>query len=139
MTTTRDSAGTDLDLAHAFARAYRTIDEEAMRGLLAPGARVRLLMPRGLLEHQGPDSLISQLRKFAENWRTEAAEQLEVELLAQNLMKTGRLMLVGHRFRLRSVAGEATAKMVVKHLLAIADGKIALIDELCTGVMPDLQ
>jgi hypothetical protein len=27
--------------------------------------------------------------------------------------------------------------MVLKHLLAIADGKIALVDELCTGVMPE--
>jgi hypothetical protein len=129
----------DFDLAHAFARAYRDIDEEAMRGLLAPAARVRLLIPRGLIELQGPDSLISELRKFAERWRTEHVDELEVEVLSQNLLKTGRLVSVGHRFHLRSVAGEATAAMVVKHLLAIADGKIALVDELCTGVMPEAQ
>ncbi len=127
----------DLDLARAFARAYRDIDAEAMQGLLAPAARVRVLMPRGLIEHQGPDSLIGALRKFAENWRTEEVDELEVELLAQNLMKSGRLVFVGHRFRLRSANGEATAKMVIKHLLAIVEGKIALVDELCTGVMPE--
>jgi hypothetical protein len=27
--------------------------------------------------------------------------------------------------------------MVLKHLLAIKDGRIALVDELCTGVMPE--
>ena len=134
--TTADNR-TDIDLAHAFARAYRDIDEEAMRELLAPSARVRLLMPRGLTELLGPEALTSALRKLADSWRTEDVDELEVELLAQNLMKTGRLVFVGHRFRLRSASGEATARMVIKHLLAVADGKIALVDELCSGVMPE--
>jgi hypothetical protein len=127
----------DLDLAHAFARAYREIDEEAMLGLLAPAARVRILMPRGLVEPQGPGPWIGVVRKFAEMWRTEDVDELEVELLTPNLLQTGRLVLISHRFHLRSVSSDARAKMVLKHLLAIADGKIALVDELCTGVMPE--
>jgi limonene-1,2-epoxide hydrolase len=128
---------TDLDLARAFARAYREIDGDALRGLLAPTARVRVLMPRGYSEHAGPDEVISALREFAERWKTEAVDELGVELLAPNLMQTGRMAFVSQRFRLRSAAGDKTATMVVKHLIAIADGRVALFDELCSGVMPD--
>ncbi len=127
----------DLELAQAFARAYRDIDEEAMRRLLAPSARIRMLMPRGLVELHGPDPLIDALRKLAEKWPVEKADEPEVELLAENLLKTGRIVSVGYRMRLRSASGERAANMVVKHLLAIADGRIALVDELCSGVMPE--
>jgi hypothetical protein len=127
---------TDLELAQAFARAYRDIDGEAMRGLLAPSARIRMLIPRGLIELHGADALIDALRKLAEKWPIEEADEPEVELLAENLLKTGRIVSVGYRLRLRSASGESTANMVVKHLLAIADGRIALVDELCSGVMP---
>ena len=41
------------------------------------------------------------------------------------------------RLRLRSVADEAKAAMVVKHLLAITEGKITLVEELYTGVTPE--
>ena len=133
--TTTDQA--DHDLARAFAHAYREVDGDGLRGLLAPAARVRVLMPRGYSEHAGPEEVISALREFAERWRTETVEALEVELLAPNLMQTGRIAFVSQRFRLRSAAGDKTATMVVKHLLAIADGRIALFDELCSGVMPD--
>ena len=115
------------------------VDAGTLGGASFRAARVRLLMPRGLIEHQGPDLLIGELRKFAENWRTEEVDELEVEPLAQNRLKTGRMVFVSHRFRLRSVTGESTAKMVIKHLLAIADGRIALVDELCSGVMPEPQ
>jgi hypothetical protein len=127
----------ELDLAHAFARAYRDIDGETMRGLLAPAARIRLLIPRGLTELEGPDGLTSALRQLAERWRREGADELEIEVLAQNLLKTGRLVSLGQRLRLRSVADEAKATMVAKHLLAITDGKITVVDELCGGVMPE--
>lgn len=129
----------DLELAQAFARAYREIDAEAMRGLLAPNARVRLLLPRGFFEHIGADALIAALREFAQKWTTSAVDTLEVELLAPNLMQTGRLVSLSQRFALRATGGDRTASMVIKHLLAITGGTIALVDELCTGVMPDAR
>ncbi len=126
----------DLDLAYTFARAYRELDEGAMKTVLAPAARARILMPRGYFEHEGPDALLGVLREFATKWTFDRAEAVEVELLAPNLMQTGRLVCIGQRLRLTSVAGDRTATMLMKHLLAIKDGQIVLVDELCTGVMP---
>jgi hypothetical protein len=124
-------------LVHAFARAYREIDDDAMAVVLAPAARVRVLMPLGLLERQGPDQLIGVLREFAAKWTIVGAADLEITLLEPNMLRTGRLAAIGHRYRLRSADGERGARMVVQHIVAIAEGRIALVDELCSGVMPD--
>ncbi len=129
----------DLELAHAFARAYREIDENAMKAALAPAARVRVLMPRGYFEYDGADGLLGVLREFATKWTFESVDAVEIELLTQNLAQTGRLVSIGQRLRLRSASGERTATMLIKHLVAIKDGRIALVDELCTGVMPETR
>src|SRR5688572_29812818 len=126
----------DLELAHRFARAYRDLDEAAMQAALAPAARVRILMPRGFSEHEGADKLLAPLRDMASKWTTEGCDAVEVELLEQNMLQTGRLACIGHRLRLRSAAGDRTATVVMKHIIAIKDGRIALVDELCTGIMP---
>ena len=129
---------TDLELAHRFARAYREIAEDAMQAVLAPSARIRTLMPRGLTEYEGPEKLVAVLREFAAKWTFERVDAVEVELLAPNVMQTGRLAFVGQRLRLKSAAGDRAATMVMKYLIAINDGRIVLVDELCTGVMPDV-
>ena len=49
----------DLELAHGYARAYRELDEARMQDILAPGARIRSLMPRGLTEYEGADKLLA--------------------------------------------------------------------------------
>ena len=95
-------------------------------------------MPRGFFEYPGSDGLIDVLQEFGGKWKFERVEELSVEVLAQNLMKTGRLVSSNHRFHLKSTAGDKTATMVISHLLAVAEGRIALVDELCTGVMPDV-
>ena len=126
----------DLELAHGFARAYREIDERAMRAALAPAARVRMLMPRGYGEHEGPEGLLAVLREMATKWTTDGVDALQVELLAPNVLQTGRLASIRQRLHFRSAGGDRTATMVVTHLVAIADGRITLVDELCTGLMP---
>lgn len=126
----------DLVLAHGFARAYREIDERAMRAVLAPAARVRVLMPRGYAEHEGPDGLLAGLRELATKWTTEGLDALQVELLAPNVLQTGRLASIRQRLRFRSAGDARTATMVVTHLVAIDEGRILLVDELCTGLMP---
>src|SRR5688572_15040042 len=126
----------DLELALTFARAYREIDEGALKTALASAARIRILMPRGFFEHETPDALLGVLREFSTKWTFESVDTVEVELLAQNMLQTGRLVSVDQRLRLKSVTGDRSATMVLKHLLAIKDGHIALVDELCTGVMP---
>lgn len=131
------TTSSELELAHAFARAYREVDEDALRDLIAPEAPVRMLMPRGYAEHVGPDALIQQIRGFFTKWPVVAVDELEVELLRPNLMQTGRMTQVEHRFRLRQADTGQPAAMVITHLLAIADGRIAVLDELCTGVMPE--
>ena len=98
-------------------------------------ARVRILMPRGFSEHD-PDGLLGVLREFATKWKFDGVDAIDVEPLAQNLMQTGRLVSVGQRLRLTSVTGDRRATMLLKHLIAIKDGRIALVDELCSGVMP---
>jgi len=100
-------------------------------------ARIRVLMPRGYFEYEGADGLLGVLREFATKWTFESVAAVEVELLMQNLMQTGRLVSVGQRLCLKSASGERSARMVIKHLLAIKDGRIALVDELRTGVMPE--
>lgn len=127
----------DLELAHAFARAYREVDEAELRGLMAPDALVRILMPRGYQELEGPEGMIEQIRGFFAKWPVEELDELEVELLRPNLLQTGRMAQVEHRFRLRQADGGQPATMVITHLIAIADGRIAVLDELCSGVMPD--
>jgi hypothetical protein len=128
----------DLELSHGFARAYREVDEEAMLAVLGPGARYRTLMPRGYTEDEGPEKLIAKLREFATKWTFAGVDAIDVELLTQNVLQTGRLVFVGQRLRLTSVAGDRTATMVMKYLLAIKDGRIELADELCTGLMPQV-
>jgi hypothetical protein len=129
----------DLELAHGFARAYRENDEPAMQDVLAPGTRIRMLMPRGLVEYEGAEKLVAMLREFSTKWTFESVDAIDVELLTQNLMQTGRLLFVSQRLRLRSAAGDKTGVMAMKHLLAIKDGRIALVDELCSGLMPDAR
>lgn len=126
----------DLGLVHAFARAYREIDERAIRAALAPAARVRVLMPRGYEEHEGPEALLAALREIATKWTIEGVDALQVELLAPNVLQTGRLASIRQRLRFRSAGGDRSATMVVTHLVAIQDGRITLVDELCTGLMP---
>src|SRR5690242_5297958 len=99
----------DLELANAFARAYREVDEAAMRLSLAPSARIRMLMPRGLIEHDGPEKLVAFLREFATKWPFEAVDAIEVELLQPNILQTGRLVFMSQRLRLRSAAGDRSA------------------------------
>ncbi len=135
--TVESSTSFDLELAHAFARAYREVDEDELRGLIAPDALVRILMPRGYQELEGPEGIIDQLRGFFAKWPVEELDQLEVELLRPNLMQTGRMAQVEHRFRLRQAEGGQAATVVITHLIAITNGRIAVLDELCTGVMPD--
>ena len=137
MTVESTTTSLDLDLAHAFARAYRDVDADELRDLIAPDGLVRMLMPAGFTEHEGPDGMIAAISGFFSKWPVEEVDEVAIELLAPNLKQTGRLAQVVHRFRLRRADGEQTATMVVTHLLAIADGHIAVLDELCTGVMPD--
>jgi len=127
----------DLELSHGFARAYREVDEEAMLAVLAPGARYRMLMPRGYTEDQGPEKLIAKLREFATKWTFAGVDSVEAELLTQNVLSAGRLVFMGQRLRLTSVAGDRTGTMVMKYLIAIKDGRIELVDELCSGLMPE--
>ena len=108
-----------------------------MHTLLAPSARVRILMPRGYTEYDGADKLLALLHEFSDKWSFVSVDQLDVEVLAPNLMQTGRLVAVSQRLRLRSAAGDRSGTIVMKHLLAIKDGVIAIVDELCTGVMSD--
>jgi hypothetical protein len=63
-------------------------------------------------------------------------EAVEHELLAPNRRKPGRLARVMQRFRMYEARGGQPATMVIVHLIAIADGQIALVDELCSGLMP---
>jgi hypothetical protein len=79
----------DLELGHAFARAYRELDEDAMKSVVAATAKVRILMPRGYFEHDGPEGLVGVLREFAAKWTFDAVDGIDVALLAQNLMQTG--------------------------------------------------
>ena len=127
---------TDLELAQAFAHAYRDADADVLRDVLAPGVRVRVLSPPGYEEFEGAEDLIAELRGFHEQWQVDEVDSLEVELLAANRMQTGRMARIVQRQRLRAAGADQTATMLVTHLIAIADGRIALVDELCSGIMP---
>jgi hypothetical protein len=127
---------TDLDIAHAFERAYREGDREGLRAVLAPDARVRVLMPKGLMELAGADGLADVLQPFFAKWSVVSADAQQLEVLRQNAMRTGRLTRTVQRLVLRGPEG-AGATMVVSHLLGIVGDRVAIVDELCTGIMPD--
>ena len=119
----------DLDLAHEFARAYRDLDEVALRGLVAPDLRSRVLSPPGYHEIEGVDGLLAELRGLVSQWEVLGVTALHVQLLGVNRMNTGRQARIVQTFTLREVGGSQTAVMQVTNLIAIVDGRIALFHE----------
>jgi hypothetical protein len=125
---------TDLDIAHAYARAYREADGDALRTMIAPDLRARVLVPSGFHEITGMDTLIAAQGGFFEHWRVLEVVESEVCLLEHDGLRPGRLARVAQRFRLRADDGRE-ALMDVTNLITIRDGQIGSIDELCSGPM----
>ena len=121
-----------------FARAYRELDEVALRELVAPDSALPgCFRHLAITRYEGVDGFVAELRGLVSQWEVLGATALQVQLLAANRMKTGRQVRIVQTFALREVGGTQTAAMEVTNLIAIVDGRIVLFDELCSGVMPD--
>lgn len=117
-----------LETATEFARAYAQGDYERVRKLVAPDVFEREINPGGYIELRGPDELIAEARGFTGRYG-------DPEVLEQTVETAGRLVRVINRWR-HQWHGEPMLCDFYE-LLCIEDGRIAQIDLVCSGVVPE--
>jgi SnoaL-like domain len=125
--TVRRSSATDLGDALVSALAERDFDRLA--GTLAPGARMRALIPPGLVE-------LSGAKPAAARFATWFGESERLELVQTGSDKIGDRLHVFYRLRVKR-PGDSW-KVIEQHLFcALEDGHITALDLVCSGFRPD--
>ena len=119
---------TALEIAAEFARAYAEGDEGRVRELVTADVIEREINPAGYIEFRGPDELIAERREFTGRYG-------EPEVLELSTESAGPLVRVINRWR-HSHAGEP-GLCDFYELLRIEDGRVAQIDLVCSGVVPE--
>jgi ketosteroid isomerase-like protein len=119
---------TALDVGTEFARAYAEGDHERVRELVAPDLLQREINPAGYVEMRGPDELIAEVRDFTGRYG-------EPEVLELTTEMAGPLVRAVNRWRL-SRDGEPVLCDFYE-LLRIESGRVAQIDLVCSGVLPE--
>ena len=123
-TATRD----DLQAAHRFLDALATLDWDALRACFTPDARLRALVPTTLREEEGPDAIIDRLRY----WFGELEDFRLLESGVEELIDR-----VNVRYRLAGTDPDDGPIVVEQQCyFAIDDGRIAVIDSVCSGPRP---
>ncbi|MGH2950746.1 MAG: hypothetical protein ACRDKX_01725 [Solirubrobacterales bacterium] len=119
---------TALEIAAEFASAYAEGVDERVRELVTADVIEREINPAGYIELRGPDELIAERREFTGRY----GEPEVLELTTEN---AGPLVRVINRWR-HSQAGEPMLCDFYE-LLRIEDGRVAQIDLVCSGVVPE--
>jgi hypothetical protein len=119
---------TALDVGAEFARAYADGDFERVRDLVAADVLEREVNPAGYVELRGPDELIAEARDFTGRY----GEPEVVELTAET---AGPLVRVINRWRLSWQGDPVLCDFY--ELLRIESGRVAQIDMVCSGVLPE--
>ena len=136
MTTTADNhrtaAAPQFALARSFLEGLAAQDFTKLSGALAPGVRLRALLPPGLMEWTGAEVIAGRFARWFGD--TEHFELLEATVGEVG----GRLHLHG-RLRLRAERLGAGWFTVEQQVYADTDesGRIARLDLLCTGYRPE--
>jgi hypothetical protein len=119
---------TALDVGGEFARAYAGGDFERVRELVAPDVLEREINPGGYLELRGPDELIAEARDFTGRYGQPEVLELTAEM-------AGPLVRVLNRWRLHWEGEPVLCDFY--ELLRIESGRVAQIDLVCSGALPE--
>ena len=117
---------TNSELAHRYLAAFAARDYVEVRSLLADDFRLRDLSPGGFTQVDGADESLVGLRAFLDRFASIEVEQAEAYDVADCTYLRARVRFVD------PAAGERFLEQ--HHLLRIRDGRIAGVDELCTGL-----
>jgi hypothetical protein len=117
------------DPAQALVSAMRERDFEALKRLFTPAARLRALLPGGPHEFNGPDEAAGAFAGWFGNAEAYALVDASAGYVSDRL-----------RVRMRSSvrwAGEDFSRLVEQVAYAkVVDGRIAVMDLLCSGFRP---
>jgi hypothetical protein len=117
-----------LDTGRAFAEAYASADYAAAEALLDPDVRYREITPSRIVETTGRTPVLDEVREFLD--RYESHETLELEAARVG----GR---IGARTRWRLRAGGDVEVVEWCEYMTVRDGRIAALDVVCSGPMPE--
>ena len=131
MTTTDVPATTPFALGGAFLDALAGRDFTAMAGLLAEGAQLRALLPKGPMERTGPEAIVE---RFA-FWFGQAPE---CELVDGTVGAIGDRLHLSWRLRLRPTPGGAAGWHLVEQQAYVdATDRIDAIALVCSGFVAE--
>jgi hypothetical protein len=122
------SSCTALEIAAEFARAYAEGDDERVRELVTADVIEREVNPAGYIEFRGPDELIAERREFTGRYG-------EPEVLELTTESAGPLVRVINRWRHNRTLEPGLCDFY--ELLRVEDGRVARIDLVCFGVVPE--
>lgn len=126
-TTAPNASTQDVDTARRFLTALVTADRETFAALLHDDAALRDLNPHGLATLEGPD-LRSGIDMLAQNVG-------EASLTQCNARPVGPRVQVTYSYT--AVKDGERSRFEVHALCDLRDGRIAGIDEVCSGRIPD--
>jgi hypothetical protein len=115
-----------LAVAGQFLDALLARDFRAVGSCLEPGVRMRALVPRGLLERDGPDAVAGQLRTWF-------ATDERLEVIDATVGQIGPRVYLRWRLRLVSPEPDGQARELEQHAFVTVARRIAVMDLLCCG------
>ena len=136
MTTTADNHSTaaapQFALAGSFLEGLAAQDFTKLSGALAPGIRLRALLPPGLMEWTGAEVIAGRFARWF-------GDTEDFELLEATVGEVGGRLHLHWRLRLRAERLGAGWFTVEQQVYADTDesGRIARLDLLCTGYRPE--
>ena len=125
-TATRMSSA--LEIAERYARAYADGDYERVREFVSQDVLEREINPGGYVEFRGPAELIDEAREFTGKYGDPEVLELTVE-------PAGPLVRVINRWRLRRDGEPVLCDFY--ELLTVEGDKVARIDLVCSGTIPE--
>jgi hypothetical protein len=115
-----------LAVAGQFLDALLARDFRAVTCCLEPDVRMRALVPRGLLERDGPDQVAGQLRTWF-------ATDERLEVIDATVGQVGPRIYLRWRLRLLSPEPGGPARELEQHAFVTVARRIAVMDLLCCG------
>jgi hypothetical protein len=118
-------------LAGAFLEGLAAQDFARLGVALAPGARLRALLPRGLRERSGAEPIAGQFAKWF-------GDTEDFDLVEATVGEVGGLLHLHWRLRLQAIRLGSGWFTVEQQAYADTDdgGRISRLDLLCTGYRP---
>lgn len=117
-----------LEIAGEYARAYADGDYERVRELVTEDVFEREINPGGYVEFRGPNELIAEACEFTDKYGAPEILELAVE-------PAGPLVRVINRWRLRRDGEPVLCDFY--ELLTVEGGRVARIDLVCSGTIPE--